>query len=371
MHRLAVVIIGALALVSLAASQTLDLQVPAAAQSTTLSPAQLDQLTAPIALYPDPLLGAVLTGSTYPLEVVEAARWLDDPAIASLRGDALAAALQQQSWDTSVKSLVSFPDVLAMMNHNLQWTERLGDAFLAQQSDVMDSIQRLRQRATAAGTLRSTPQQTVTTEDQTVAIEPSNPQVVYVPYYEPSVVYGPWPWPDYPPFYFGIAPGVVVGDFMIGFGIGVGIFGPFWGGWGWDWPHHGFYVRPHRPGEPSPPWRHDPDHRRGVPYRDAATGARFGAGAAGARREFRGFPGTAGSVPSPHAPTAESRVQPAAPRTQPAMPRVAPAMPRPAPPAFQSFGRGSQVRGDAARGSFSRSSPGPAPAPHGGGPHHR
>ena len=314
-----------------------------------MSAAQLDQLTAPIALYPDPLLGAVLTASTYPLEVVEAARWLDEPANSGLQTDALAGALQQQSWDTSVKSLVSFPDVLKMMNRNLQWTERLGDAFLAQESDVMDSVQRLRQRATAAGSLRSTPQQTVSTDDQAVSIEPSSPRVVYVPYYDPSVVYGPWLWPEYPPFYFGIAPGIVVGDLLIGFGLGIGIGGPFWGAWGWDWRHHGFNA-PHRPGEPGHPWHHDPGHRRGVPYRDAGTAARFGGAAGATRRDFRGFPGSGERAPSSRPPAVT---------------------PRPAPPAFQSFGRGPQVRNESARGSFSRSSApsGGGPAPHGGRPH--
>ncbi|MFZ1100046.1 MAG: DUF3300 domain-containing protein, partial [Steroidobacteraceae bacterium] len=295
-----------------------------------LAPAQLDQLTAPIALYPDPLLGLILASSTYPLEVVEAARWLDDPAHAALKGDALGAALQQQSWDPSVKSLMSFPDVLRMMNSNLEWTEQLGDAFLAQQADVMDSVQRLRQRAAAQGSLRSTPQQIVSTEENAITIEPASPDVVYVPYYVPAAVYGPWPWPDYAPYYFPLPPDVSYDDAFIGFGIGIGIFEPLWGWYGCNWPGHGVVVYPHYPGRPRPPrprpWQHDPAHRQGVPYRDPATAVRYLGSEAAARRPFRGYPsvppanaGERGAVapfrgeapgaasPMPRAPAAESR----------------------------------------------------------------
>jgi hypothetical protein len=384
------------------------------------TPAQLDQLTAPIALYPDPLLGSILAASTYPLEIVEAERWLEDPAHATLQGDALAAALEAQSWDASVKSLVPVPDVLRMMNSNLEWTEQLGDAFLAQQADVMQSVQRLRQRATAQGTLRSTPQQTVASEQNDITIEPTNPDVVYVPYYVPAV-YGPWPWPDYPPYFFPLPPDVLVGGALIGFGlgIGIGIFEPFWGWYGCNWPGHGlWFYPPPRPGYPRPrpphprpgegpqpqAWHHDAEHRRGVPYRDAATAARYLGAGAGAQRAFRGFPtqpagrapgaaptpgaresmptGAAppAAAPRPSAPAAAPPVtRPSAPATPPPAPsapvtrpspetRAAPPAVRPAPPAFESFGRGPQVRSDAARGFSSRSAS--APAPHGGGGHH-
>src|SRR6202051_1378387 len=198
--RLAALMIGMMSLMPLGASaQPVPATQPApeTPQQSALSEAQLDQLTAAIALYSDPLIGQVLTAATYPLEVVEAHRWLQDPANAALKGDQLAAALQEQSWDLSVKSLVPFPQILQMMDSNLEWTERIGDAFLPQRDAVMDSIQRLRHRAAAAGSLTSTPQQTVSTEDQDIAIEPANPDVVYVPYYNPDVIYGPWPWPDY------------------------------------------------------------------------------------------------------------------------------------------------------------------------------
>jgi len=339
-----------------------------------LTPAQLDQLTAPIALYPDPLLGSILAASTYPLEVVEAARWLEDPAHRPLQGEALAAALDTQPWDPSVKLLVSFPQVLNMMNSNLEWTEELGDAFLAQQTDVMDSVQRLRRLAAANGSLRSTPQQTVATEQGEITIAPGNPGVVYVPYYIPTTVYGPWPWPDYPPDYFVLSPGVFYGGALVGFGVGIPIFEPYWGWYGWDWPGHGLRViaprprhgRPVRESEPAGRWHHDVAHRGGVPYRDSSTAKRYLGDDAASRRPFRGFP----PVPAPHAgpqvavpapaqgPALRERISPSPPARMPTRP--------PAPPAFESFGRGPEVRGEANRGSSSRSTP--APSSHGGGP---
>ena len=368
-----------------------------------LSAAQLDQLTAPIALYPDPLLGQILAAATYPLEVVEAARWLDDPVHAALKGDELAAALEPLTWDQSVKSLVPFPDVLRNLNSQLEWTERLGDAFLAQQADVMDSIQRLRQRAAAAGSLRSTPQEIVTSEDNEITIEPANPEVVYVPYYVPAEVFAPWPWPGYDPYYFVAASGVVFGPGLIWFGVGFPIFAPYWGSWGWNWPGHGFVTYPHplpyprhgpayrpQPGaEPGHAWQHDPNHRRGVPYRDLPTASRYLGPAAAPAHAYRGFPPSAPAQPqhpAGAAPSAPPRglltpAAPPAPRAYPA-PRATPApYPQPHPgvvprapasrpmaPAFESFGSGPQVRGEAARGSSSFSAPpargAPPPAHH-------
>jgi hypothetical protein len=234
-----------------------------------LSAAQLDSLTAPVALYPDALIAQILTAATYPLEVVEAAHWLEEPSNGALRGDALAAALELQSWDLSVKSLVPFPDTLRMMERNLRWTEQIGDAFLAQQPDVMDSIQRLRRLAIAAGTLSSTPQQTVSTEDGEIIVQPAGPDVVYVPYYDPALVYGPWPWVESWPFILPPPPGIYVHGPGIVFGFGFGVVGPLWGWSYWSWPHHDLFIHPNRPhAVPLPPdrWRHDPDHRRGVPH---------------------------------------------------------------------------------------------------------
>jgi Protein of unknown function (DUF3300) len=170
-----------------------------------LNSGQLDAFVAPIALYPDPLIAEILMASTYPLEVVEAARWL--AAHKGLKGAQLKAAVSAQSWDESVKSLTATPLVLQMMNDKLEWTQKLGDAVLAQQPDVMGAIQRLRQRAQANKKLASNKQQTVTTQEeggqQVIDIQPAEPDMLYVPYYDPSVVYGAWPDPEYPPIISG------------------------------------------------------------------------------------------------------------------------------------------------------------------------
>ena len=193
-----VVLSAVIALLSVASSRAEPQSGPGSA-ALSLTAEQLDQLVAPIALYPDSLIAQILMAATYPLEVVEADRWLRNAANAALTGGALTAALQQLPWDPSVKSLVPFREVLHLMNANLDWTEQLGDAFLAGQADVMDAVQRLRLRARAAGSLASTPQQTVSTEDQEVTIEPANPDVLYLPVYNPWCAYGAWPYPDYPP----------------------------------------------------------------------------------------------------------------------------------------------------------------------------
>ena len=196
---------------------------------------ELDQLVAPIALYPDSLLAQILMASTYPLEVVQAGRWVK--ANQKLKGDALTAALEKQDWDPSVKSLVNFPQVLDMMNEKLDWTQKLGDAFLAQQKDVMDTVQKLRLKAYGEGNLKTTEQQKVVVEEETktIIIEPAKPEVVYVPTYNPTVVYGAWPYPAYPPYYY-YPPGYVPGAALFSFGVGVAMgaaWGYAWGGCEW------------------------------------------------------------------------------------------------------------------------------------------
>ena len=168
---------------------------------------QLDALLAPIALYPDALLAQTLMASTFPLQVVSAGRWVEDPATKSLSGDALATALVPQTWDPSVKSLVPFPSVLALLNSNLDWTQQLGYAFAEEQAAVMNSVQRLRYQAQTAGNLKTTEQQIVRVEKQVIVIEPAKSTVVYVPSYNPTVVYGAWPYPAYPPVYLPPPPG--------------------------------------------------------------------------------------------------------------------------------------------------------------------
>lgn len=252
--------------------------VPAAAPDA-LSAAQLDQLTAPIALYSDPLVAQILVAATYPLQVVEAHRWVLDPVHASLRGAALLAALQPQPWDLSVKSLVPFPQVLQRMDDDLQWTELIGEAFLAQQGAVMDSIQRLRQRAAAAGTLVSTPQQNISTLDQAILIDPASADEVYVPYYDPESAYGSWPWPDDPPCSFAPPAGVSVsGATPLVFGPGVVVLAPLWGWQRWNWRRHILDVAlSSQPGYEQP-WRHLPRRpgaaNRGVTFGTSHPGAR-------------------------------------------------------------------------------------------------
>src|SRR6201987_2120765 len=209
---------------------------PAAAQSAQQSLGDLGQLLAPIALYPDELVGQILTASTYPTEVVEASRWMQRHP--GLEGQALADAVDQQPWDPSVKALTEFPAVLDSMNENLSWTSALGDAYVNQPQDVMSVVQAMRKRAKASGTLKSTSQQSVGIEnDDTIVIEPANPEVVYVPAYDPWLVYGA-PIVALPGWY--PVPGIFWGGVGLSFGIGfgIGIFGGFgwgWGHWGYDW----------------------------------------------------------------------------------------------------------------------------------------
>ena len=197
-------------------------------QAPVFKPEELEQILAPIALYPDSLVAQILMASTYPLEVVQADRFAKQNA--SLKGEALTKALEAQSWDPSVKSLVNFPQVLTMMSEKLEWTQKLGDAFLEQQKPVMDTIQSLRAKAQAAGNLKTTKEQTVIVEEKIIKIEPASPQVVYVPSYNPTVVYGAWPYPTYPPYSY-YPPGYVATS-MFAFGAGVAM-GAAWGyAWG-------------------------------------------------------------------------------------------------------------------------------------------
>ena len=224
-----------------ASAQTVPPPAPSAAQPAppsqqALTDAQLDALVSPIALYPDAVLSEILMASTYPLEVVEADRWAQSNK--NLKGDQLQAAVDKQSWDDSVKSLVATPDVLDMMSTKLSWTQQLGDAVLAQQPDVMDAIQRLRTKAQANNKLVSNKQQTVSMQQQggkqVIIIAPTQPGTIYVPYYDPTVVYGPWPYPAYPPYYWPppayIGAGVIATGLAFGAGYALGRWasGGYW-----------------------------------------------------------------------------------------------------------------------------------------------
>ena len=206
-----------------------------AQSAAKVSNQQLDSLTAPIALYPDALLAQVLMAATFPQDVQAAAEW--SKANAKLQGDDAVKAVASEPWDPSVQSLVAFPQVLATMASKPDWVAQLGNAFLAQPNDVMDSVQRLRKQAQAAGNLKTSSQQKVVVEQSTIQIVPANPQVVYVPTYNPTVVYGTWPYPAYPPVYVPPPPGyAIAAGFATGlaFGAGVAVANSLWGGFNWN-----------------------------------------------------------------------------------------------------------------------------------------
>jgi uncharacterized protein DUF3300 len=216
----------------IAQDQQGPLQVPSGPPYTQQTPEELQQLVAPIALYPDSLVAQMLAASTFPEQVVDADRWVQSHP--DLKDDVLAQAIDQQPWDPSVKALTAFPSVLGNMDKNLSWTSSLGDADYNQEQDVMDAIQVMRRRAQGAGNLNSSPQQTVTTEGSDIEIEPVSPDIVYVPAYDPWVVYGgpivAWPgWYPYPGIWYD-GPALFFG---VGFGIG------YYGGYGWGWHHWG------------------------------------------------------------------------------------------------------------------------------------
>jgi hypothetical protein len=281
----------------------------AASAPAPLPQEKLDSLLAPIALYPDDLLAQTLMASTYPLDVVAAARFVKDNR--NLKGDALDKAVLQKNWDPSVQSLTAYPQVLEMMNDKLEWTQELGDAFLADEKRVLQTVQSLRQKADAAGNLKSNEQQKVIKEQQTIIIEPAQPEVVYVPTYNPTVVYGSWWAPAYPPYYwpppaYYYPAGGYLAAGLIGFGIGMAIADNHWGWGGCDW--HGGNINidvdrnntfinnnaEFKNRAKSGNWQHNPAQRKGVAYRDAGTRDQFrksDPGATAARRDARGYDG--------------------------------------------------------------------------------
>jgi hypothetical protein len=262
---------------------------------------QIDQFVAPVALYPDALLSQIFMASTYPADVAEAAAW--SKANPKATGDAAVKQVSGKAWDPSVQSLVAFPQVLAQMAAHPDWVRNMGDAFLAQPDDVMASVQRLRAQAQKAGNLKSTEQQKVVVKETVIQIEPADPQVVYVPSYNPTVVYGTWAYPAYPPtywppppgYYHPVASGLAAG---LAFGTGIAIADSLWGGF--DWGHNDVDINVNRynninvnnriSGNGNVAWNHNPANRRGTPYRDPASRQRFDQGVGGAqqRQAFRG-----------------------------------------------------------------------------------
>ncbi len=274
------------------------------------SPEQLDNLVAPVALYPDPLLGQMLVASTYPLEVVEASQWLQRNE--NLQGQALIDAAKQRDWDPSIQALVAVPDALQKLNEDISWTTDLGNAFLEQQEDVMSAVQRMRVRAQANGHLSSTAQQTVKNENDegqnVIVIQPAEPDVIYVPVYDPFFVWGPPVYGFYPPLFYP--------SYGFGFGVGfdVGFCFGGWGGWNtWGWGpnwfgrtvfvnnyffnHYGYHDRFISGREGRAIWRHDPVHRTGIPYANPRVAGRFGGAPMATRNTFRSSGGSFNSTP--------------------------------------------------------------------------
>jgi hypothetical protein len=334
MSRLLVVLCSLAVVEGSAVSARAQEQAPPASEPNEPAPKipndQLDSLVAPIALYPDPLLAQVLAASTYPLEIVQLGQWLGQHG--DLKDQALMDAVQQQDWDPSVQALAAFPDVVKLLANDIKWTTQLGDVFLAQESDVMQAVQRMRAKAKENGQLKSNDQMKVETKtvqnEPIIIIEQASPQVVYVPSYDPAVVYGPPVYP-YPAIAYPTA-GYVAGA-AISFGVGVAVGAAFHGGWGygvgWGGAHGntinvnrnntfvrnsatrtGGEVRAGNRGQ----WQHNPQHRGGAPYRNQATASRYGgttardtsraqrAGGAGQQ------PGGRGGVPN-RQPAAEGR----------------------------------------------------------------
>jgi len=327
---------------------------------------ELTQMLAPVALYPDSLIAQILIASTYPLEVVEAERWLRQNK--ELKGDALDEALKDKTWDPSIKSLCHFPDLLFAMSDKLDQTRKLGDAFLSQEDEVMATIQELRQKAEEQGNLKTTEEQKIIVEQEIIRIEPAAPEVVYVPVYDPLYVYGPWWYPAYPPYYWYYPPGFIITGGYISFGPRIFIgFG--WFSWVWfDWHVHHIHVDIHKTRRfhkhhakrdfDRPIWRHNPRHRRGVAYRDRRTSERFGTRpqVSPASPETRGFPpkGIEKRAVEPSRGPVERREKVVAPRVKPGRERIERA-PRPD-TSFRGIDNGKFERKAGQRGGESRRS---------------
>jgi hypothetical protein len=291
---------------------------PPAAPASAFTNEQLEQIVAPIALYPDALLSQILMAATYPLEIVEAGRWAEQKENAKIKGDALESALQKQTWDPSVKSLCGFREVLARMNDNLDWTRDLGDAFLGQQKELMDAVQIMRRKAYDAGNLKTSKEQTVTEQsDKIIVIETAEPEVIYVPTYYPSAVYGSWSYPYwyYPPLY----PPPPAGGAFFGFTAGVIWGAAIWGDCDWghsdidiDVDHYNKFVdrtesdarreQVKDRAQSGEGWRHNAEHRQGVGYKDSKVAQKYG-GSPGqsrvSRDQARGYGDRAEAVTLP------------------------------------------------------------------------
>jgi len=351
-----------------------------AEQGAPVKQEELDQLLAPIALYPDALIAQILMASTYPLDVVNASRFAKQNA--NLKGDALTKALESQSWDPSVKSLVNFPQVLTMMNDKLDWTQKLGDAFLVGEKPVMDTIQSLRAKAQAAGNLKTTKEQKVIVQEKIIVIEPASPQVIYVPTYNPTVVYGAWPYPAYPPYYY-YPPGYVAATSAFAFASAVAL-GAAWG-YAWGSPNwHGGSVNYNYnqnininnninrnvyanqlPANAQGNWQHNAANRKGVPYSNQTLQQRYNQAAPSqqvqARQAYRGYTGSA--LTPQEQQQAQQRAQQAQrqPATQPGQQQAGQRAQQ-----TQQAGGGEAARTSAAAGSRDGASPSAGASSRGG-----
>ena len=347
-----------------------------------LSEAEIEQLVAPIALHPDALLSQILMASTYPLEVVEAARWVK--ANPDVKDDALEAAMAEQDWDPSVQVMTSYPTVLEMMNAELSWTQQLGDAFLGQQQDVLAAVQKLREQAKEAGNLESNEQITykeeqVTTESgsttSVIVAEPAKPDVVYVPVYDPTVVYGAWRYPAYPPYYY-YPPGYNVARGVFWFSVGYAVGNNWWGGCNWGHNKVNINVNVYNKNRytknkiNNPNWGHNPKHRKAVPYRNQKVAREYGkrpqnmqniksreqfrGRAEAGRRDLAKQPAAQRPAKRPAAKAPAKRPAAKAPAKRPAQARRPQQRKQPA--AYKGIGNGNKVKRQSARGKQSRGS---------------
>jgi hypothetical protein len=282
--------VACVALIVLACSAVFAQEPGQAQESALIPPDQLDSLVAPIALYPDPLLAQVLVASTYPLEIIQLQQWLNKNP--GLEGDALAEAVAEQPWDPSIQSMAAVPDAANRLADDIQWTTDLGNAFLVQQADVMDAVQRMRKKAQDNGALESNAQQVVATEvveqKTVIVVQPAQTEVIYVPSYSPTVVYGPPPiYYPYPPIYY---PPYRPGGAFVSFSIGVAWGAAVWGGscCGCGWGHNDINInvnnnfnRNTNINTGGGNWQHNAQHRGGTPYADKATASKYGGSARG------------------------------------------------------------------------------------------
>ncbi len=337
---------------------------------------ELEQLLAPIALYPDSLLAQVLMASAYPAEVRMAADWLRRNPTFKDKGDAAVRAVDAQPWDPAVRSLVAFPSVLEQMDANPDWTQQVGDAFIEQRPEVMSAVQALRTRAQLAGNLQSNERWTVSSEDRTIVINNPAPTTVYVPSYNPTVVYGPWPYTAYPPVYLPPPPGYYVGSALasgIAFGVGIAVTNAIWGGFNWGGNDVNININNFNNIHVSNKqnylrtngrWEYDRTHRRDVPIGDRSSRDRVQKTALSNRDrdDFAGFDRDRPARPDARPDRPDTRPSVDRPQARPDLPDRRPGGTRPTAPdhgAFEGLNRPDRERPSIDRGEAALARPSP------------